>query len=281
MRVTGRKRHLSVIVAALGSLAFFGTPTFAQEGKPPTLTAEQEKTVEEAFKAGNTLLEAKKYAEALVEYKKCLTLLPDEAAVLWNSGMAAFFAKDYPTAEACYQKLKARDTNDGFARSKLIQTYQASGDVKKRDTERTELLALHQSGKDSSRLAKTPSYCRDQFTVGDKLVLVYEMFDFKPRLSKEGNDYFAVRYNVLIANPDGTLDFRIEIGWNTPEKAADGTFKPGGSFYFDAYYSKGPYSRKTFGLFENELDYAAVRAHVLAILADKVPVNGATPREKP
>jgi tetratricopeptide (TPR) repeat protein len=272
-----------VVMAILAGAIGPGSFAQAQEKpvSPPKLTEAQEKTVETAFKAGNALLEKKQYAAALAEYRKALALVPDAPAVLWNGGMAAFFAKDFATAMALYKQLREQEPNDGRVLGKLIQTYQASGDTKNRDTARTAMLALHKSGKDTSDLAKQPSYCRDQFQIGDKTVYAYETFEFKPRVIRGDSEMFAVRYNFLVGNPDNSMEVRVEVGWNEPIKAADGTYKQGGSFYFDAYYPKGRWVRKTMGLFENERDYDAVKQHVIAIVEGKVEMTGGTERKDP
>jgi tetratricopeptide (TPR) repeat protein len=270
-----------IVTTALTAMLWSGIPVQAQEKavSPPKLTEAQEKTVETAFKMGNALLEKKQYVEALVEYKKVLAIVPDAPAVLWNGGMSAFFAKDYTTATTLYKKLREQEPDDGRVLGKLIQTYQASGDKKNRDAARTAMMALRKSGKDTSDLAKQQSYCRDQFKIGNRTVYAYEMFEFKPHMVQGDIEMFAIRYNFLVGNSDDSMEVRVEVGWNEPEKVADGTYNPGGSFYFDAYYPKGPWSRKTMGLFEDEWDYDDVKRHIIAIVEGKVEMTGGTLRE--
>ncbi len=147
------------------------------------------------------------------------------------------------------------------------------GDEKARDTERTELIALHNAGKDTSSIAKRSDFCREQYKVGKHSVLVYEPFVFEPR-GKDG--WFAPRYQFLVADEEGKLEVRIEVGWNTVVKNSKGIYQPNGklsAFYFDGYYST---ARKTLGLFAEELTYPAVKKHIQTILETKVKPDGGT-----
>ena len=240
--------------------------------------------IDKIFSSANTLLQQKKYVEALVEYRKILALEPDLEGPLQNGAMAAFFAADYKTAKEFYLKLKASDLNSGFFRAKLVQVYQAMGDEKARDTERTELIALHNAGKDTSSLAKRPDFCREQYKIGKSSVLVYEPFVFEPRSKEEDSPKegrFAPHYQFLIADDDGKLLQRIEVGWNFVTQDNQGIYKPSralSAYYFDAYYPSGPWVRQTMGLSQTELSYAETKRHIQAILEGKVKASGGTPR---
>ena len=242
--------------------------------------AQNNPDLDKTFAAANTLLEKKQYAEALAAYQKILAAEPDAEGPLQNGAMAAYFAGDYKTALAYYQKLKTSDPNSGFLRAKLVQVYQAMGNEKARDTERADLIALHTSGKDTSSLAKRDTFCREQYRLGEKQILVYEPFVFAPR-NKDGS--FAVRYQFFVLDTNGKTETRIEAGWDAAEKDAKGVYQPVknfGAFYFDAYYPTGPYSRRTMGLFTEELSYTEAKKHVQAILEGKVRSSGGTPRPK-
>lgn len=259
---------------------FFPLLTLALLLLPTVVLAQDTKLdLDKTFAAANALLEKKKYAEALVEFRKIQAVEPNLEGVLRNGGMAAFFAGDYKTSLEFYQKLKATDLNDGFIRTRLIQVYQAMGEEKARDTERAELIALHNAGKDTSSLAKRKDFCRDQYSLGNRLVLVYEPFVFEPK-TKEGQ--FAVRYQFIVANAEGQQELRVEAGWDAAQKDAKGIYQPDttfGSFYFDAYYPTGPIARRTMGLFSKELTYNEAKKHVQAILDGKVKSTGSTPRK--
>jgi tetratricopeptide (TPR) repeat protein len=244
---------------------------------PPPISA----TAKAAFAKAVKHLEAKQYAEALVSLKEVLKEVPEDPSALWNAGMAAFFTRDFVAAKSYYTTLKKQEPTDGFLRTKLIQIYQAQGDRVGRDRERAELLALHYGGKDTSRLAKEKSFCRDQF-VTDKgqRVLLYEMFTLEPRTPDSGR--FAVRYNILVADREGSVDQRIEVGWNFVEKNSKGEWVGAGelaAFYFDAYPKTGPYARITYGLFGQELSYEEVRSLIVRILDGKIKPVGSSARK--
>lgn len=249
------------------------------QNAPPTSPA-----AEAAFEKAVKLLEAKKYSEALEQLKIVLKEDPEESAALWNAGMASYAVKDYAASKTYFNELKKQNPNDAFLRAKLVQTYQALGDKPARDKERAELIALRQSKKDDSQLAKERSFCRDRFvTEKGQEVFVYEMFVFEPKYPADGK--FAVRYNAVVADADGKIEQRIEIGWNTVEKNAKGEWVRGGelsAFYFDAYPKTGPYSRITYGLFVKELPYDDVHKLLVDILAGKIkPVSGAMRKSAP
>ncbi|MGC4046241.1 MAG: hypothetical protein QM758_20825 [Armatimonas sp.] len=247
----------------------------AQEAPPPS------PTVKAAFEKAIPLLQAKKYSEALEQLKIVLKESPEQPGALWNAGMASYAIKDYAAAKTYYNSLKKLTPNDGFLRSKLIQTYQALGDKAARDKERMELLELHQSKKDDSRLAKDRSFCRDRFfTEKGQEVFVYEVFTFEPRNATEGR--FATRYQALVAGQNEQLEQTIDIGWNFVKKNGKGEWIPEGelsAFYFDAYPKTGPDSRITYGLFLKELSYDEVHNHLIQILAGKVRATGHTVRK--
>ena len=244
----------------------------AQDSKPDKPAALD---IKQTFAAGNTLLQERKYAEALLEYQKILAVDPDLEGPLRNGGMAAYFAGDYKTSLAYYTKLKAAFPDDGFIRSRLVQVYQAMGDTASRDKERADLVALHLSGKDTSSLAKRGEFCWDQYRLGDRLILVYVPYVFAPRSTK--SNLFAVRYQFIVANAKGEMEMRIEAGWDNVEKDANGNYQPTkelDSFYFDAYYPDSPGASHTKGLFMKELSYADCKAHVQAIVEGKVKSSG-------
>jgi tetratricopeptide (TPR) repeat protein len=244
---------------------------------PPTPPSPEIKT---AFAKAVEFLKEKKYAEALVPLKQVLAAQPDDLSVLWNAGMAAFFSKDYAYAKKCYTRMNQLDPVDGMVLTRLIQVAQAQGNLPERDRQRTALLELVKSQKEASGLDKRPTFCRDQFFAGSKLVLAYERFQFVPRKDEgDGSGSFAVRYEFFVTGPDDKTEQRIEVGWNSVKKTPKGTWVSSGeisAFYFDAYPKEGPMARITYGLFLEELSYDACRSLVLKALDGKIkPVSGA------
>jgi tetratricopeptide (TPR) repeat protein len=235
--------------------------------------------VKAAFAKAVTFLKVKNYAEALVPLKQVLAAQPDDMSVLWNAGMAAFFTKDYALAKKCYTRMNQLDPVDGMVLARLIQVAQAQGNRPERDKQRQALLELVTSQKEASGLGKRPMFCRDQFFVGEKLVLAYERFQFAPRNEKTGS--FAVQYEFFVTGPDDKTEQRIEVGWNSVEKNKEGIWVPAGAlaaWYFDAYPTSGPMARITHRLSQKALSYDECRTLVQDIVLGKAKSTGGSPR---
>lgn len=229
---------------------------------------------DKSFQTGNTLMEQHKPAEALVHYKKALSLMPKEPAVLFNGGMAAFASKDYAFAADLWQQLKALEPLDWHARSKLVQAYQALGKTAERDKERGELFEMWKSGK-SAEFAKEFEYCRDQFEVNGQKILAFEHFELK------GDR--ALRYVFSILNKtEDDEEYRISLGsyevtnsiWRETQNPRP---KPDQRlFHLDGYFQNGRHM--TFGMFTPEPSYDEVRAIVIKILEKKYdPISTIAP----
>jgi tetratricopeptide (TPR) repeat protein len=144
----------------------------------PQNTPTDEAAVEKAFNDGNDLMGQRKYKEALARYQEGLAKIPNSPGLLFNGGLAAFMIKDFPAAEKLWKSLTELDPDDWRARAKLVQTYQAIGDLKARDEQRWKLFDLRKSGK-SEDLNKLDFYCREQFEAAGKKLLVFEHFELK------------------------------------------------------------------------------------------------------
>lgn len=232
----------TLMVATLASNAF------AQEPSPAQM-AEAEKT----FNTANEFQEQRKFHEALTHYKRALAILPNEPAILFNGGMAAFATKNYSDAADMWKKLKTVDPTDWHARAKLIQVYQALNKTAERDAERTELFAMWKKG-EPAELKKEFEYCRDQFEVNGKQVMAFEHFELKGER--------ALRYVFSILDETGEAEeFRISLGsydftnavWREqrnpkPKKDErlfhlDGYFKGGGHVTYDMYFPEPTYDQ--------------------------------------
>jgi tetratricopeptide (TPR) repeat protein len=271
---TASRRQIAAFCAAAfigGGFTLFAGHAVGAAQEPPAPPAESAE--QRAFKEGNALLEQGKYAPALARYKEAATRLPNDPAILWNGGTAAFFARDYATAIDWWNRLKTSEPNNWRVRAKLIQTYQAAGRKPERDAERRSLIALRNGGTIKD-LAAEERFCRDQFFHADKQVFAYEHFD----LSGER----ALRYNFLVFTPGkDTLDFRVSLGsYKTTNDIARelGEIKPGQRlFHLDGYYENGR-AHKTFGFFNTEPTYDTVRSQVLRILDGKARAGSSSRR---
>ncbi len=237
------------------------TMTLAQN-KSQTPSEQDFEKANKAFIAGNELMEKGKPAEALARYKEALSLLPDEPSVLFNTGLAAYLAKDYATALDLWKKLKSSDPQDWNLKTKLIQCYQAMGKQAERDAERAELFQMRKSGK-IEELSQQESYCRDQFEANKMKVMVFEHFELKGER--------ALRYVFSVLNKAGNdEEFRISLGsyettnavWRlaTKPKPKEGERL----FHLDGYFESG--SHATYWMYAPEPSYDEVRSRVIKIL---------------
>ena len=241
-------------------LATVSTITWANQASSAQDVAQAEK----AFNAGNELMAQRKFAEALIRYKEALVILPNEPALLFNGGLAAYTSKDYAQAADLWKRLKAVDPSDWHVRAKLIQTYQALVSLPARDAERTELFALWKSGQ-NAELKQQFEYCRDQFEVNGKKVMAFEHFELKGER--------ALRYVFSILNEAGDgEEFRISLGsYEVTNSIWRETTKPKPKegarlFHLDGYFKNG---HATYGMYFPEPSYDEVRSQVIQILEGK------------
>jgi len=245
--------------------------TGSTQTTPPT--ERQQAQAEKAFEAGNSFMDQKEYAEALVRYKEALAILPGNPSILFNGGIAAFNSREYATAADLWKQLKVIDPLDWRLRAKLIQAYQALGKLTERDAERRELLEMWKSGKPAD-LKEQFEFCRDQFEVSGKKVMAFEHFELK------GARALRYVFSILNAAEDGE-DYRISLGsyeldqaiWRETTKP---TPKEGERlFHLDGYFKGGGHA--TYGFFSPEPSYDQIRARVVGILEGKgKPVSSST-----
>ena len=250
----------------------------ADGGAPPKSAAEA--AAEKAFQEGNALMEQRKFAEALARYREGLQHFPSDPALLYNASTAAIIVGDFQTAAPYLKQLVGLYPEEWQSRAKLIQTYQALGDLKARDTHRALLFDLRKrgGGEDKERpemsLARQEVYCRERLEVAGKKVMVFEHFELKgPR---------ALRYAFVVLDEAGEREsYRISLGsydatnglWAelNKEKARQGRL-----FHLDGYFRDG--SHATYGMYHPEPSYDEVRAVVIKILeGQKNPVSTSTP----
>ena len=172
--------------------------------------------IETAFQAGNASMEKRDYAAALKQYRVVLAAEPNEPSSLWNGGTAAFFTGDFKTARTYFDRLQKQEPNDGALLAKRIQTAQELKDLATRDALRAQIFALRKSGKDASDYTKKPSYCRDQFFVGEgadkNQVLAFEFWELKPLSGDKAKPYLGRVYEFHVVAPDDETRIRIECG---------------------------------------------------------------------
>lgn len=265
------------------ALLLAAAPARAQEPAAEQLSP-AEAAARKAFAEGNALMEQRRYAEALARYREGLRHLPDDPSLLYNASTAAVLVGDFATAAPYLKQLVGVYPNDWQSRAKLIQTYQALGDLKARDVQRVALFDLRRRGGGEDKeqpemsLSRQQVYCRERLEVAGQKVMVFEHFELKgPR---------ALRYAFIVLDESGEREARrISLGsydftnnvWaeSNKEKAAQGRL-----FHLDGYFPGG---HATYGFYHPEPTYDEVRAAVIKILeGEKKPAGGpAAPRPAP
>jgi tetratricopeptide (TPR) repeat protein len=274
---------LALLLCAAAALSA-GRVSAQQPASPKAPALPDEAAAEKAFLEGNAFMNQGKPAEALASYKEGLKRLPDDPSLLYNASTAALLVEDFATAASYLKKLVPMVPDDWQARAKLIQTYQALGDLKARDAERAALLELRKRGGGENSdnpemsLSKQDSYCRERFNVAGQKGMAFEHFELKgPR---------GLRYAFVVLDESGQNEaFTISLGsydstnavWAelNKEEAAKG----GRLFHLDGYFKGGGHA--TYGMFHPEPTYDEVRKMVFQILEKKLPpVTSSAPAKK-
>lgn len=236
-------------------------------------TSPQDQTLaEKAFQAGNEIFGLGKHAEALARYREGLVIAPTHPGLLYNAGLAAYLSNDFTAAAELWRRIRELYPEDWQTRTKLVQVYQALGNLEARDEERAALFERRKLGGDEG-LTKEEFYCRDQFEMGGRKVMAFEHFELKGSR--------AIRYRFAVMDPAGKQrDFRISLGSYEAMNSflgAAGRLKEGERvFHLDAYYQNG--AHLTFGFYTPEPSYDEVKRLVIQILEDKLrPISGYTP----
>ncbi|MBX7158265.1 MAG: tetratricopeptide repeat protein [Verrucomicrobiae bacterium] len=221
-------------------------------------------SVETILKKGNALLAEKKYTEALIEYQKGLTLVPDAQGLLYNGGLAAFQAGDYSQALKLWKKLKNLDANDWQVRAKLIQTYQALGKLSDRDEEREALWDLRKSERVIS-LIRTEYYVREQTEFAGRRIMVSENFELKGEV--------PTRYVFSVLNEEEQPVYRIllrcDVAMDELDEDLDESEKP--LFHLDGYFKDDRH--EAYQVYGEEPIYDEVRQTVEKLIEKQVKVG--------
>jgi hypothetical protein len=156
--------------------------------------------------------------------------------------------------------------------AKLIQTYQAIGDVKARDRELKGLYAVRAAGKDSA-LAKADKFCREQFVVEGQKVLAFEIFDPQGerrkyyRFSVVDADGNEAEY-ISLGSYESTTAIARELGEISEKQRA---------YHVDRYRGD---EHLTYALVYDKPSYETVRTLVAEILRGKARAISGSSRPK-
>ncbi|MES2902250.1 MAG: hypothetical protein V4723_21155 [Pseudomonadota bacterium] len=222
--------------------------------------AAADQTPQDKFATAVALLNAKKLAEAFPIFDDLSKTYPTPS-VFWNLGITA--AEVGNNKEALRAWLSYRETNptNWQVRAKLVQTYQALGDLAARDKERADLMASWRAGTDA-QLSAQPHYFREQFQQDGRKVMVLEYFNPSgPKL---------IVYSFVVLDKTGQPDFKISLGSYdlTNQVALELGERPKDKrmYHLDLYRSN---SHETHGMYLGQPGYDQIRPVVVDVLSGK------------
>jgi len=223
---------------------------------------DKEREAAKHFREANELFGSKDYLKAVERYRDAIKLAPHLPLPYFNAGIAAFLGGKPKIAVEMWSKVKKIVPLDWRTRAKLVQAYQATGDVKARNRERSELLKLRAGGKNAD-LSRSPRYCREQLVFKAYRIFVYEYFDLVGEQ--------AIRYSFRLVGKGGKMfDYKFSLGSYAKTNALareSGKLKAGKRlFHLDGYSSSG---HDTWEFFTGEPGYDKVREAVMRILKGK------------
>jgi tetratricopeptide (TPR) repeat protein len=134
--------------------------------------------VQTVFSEAVQLLNAGHYAEAVPLLKDVTSRAPDRPGGFMNLGLAAAESGDYHLALQAWLRYHELVPNDPKAFGKIIQAYQALGQLKERDQVREQLIAYRNSLPPEQR-EQFAFYIRDQFEVAGQHFMALEYFEPK------------------------------------------------------------------------------------------------------
>jgi hypothetical protein len=232
------------------------------------VSAAVDQTPQEKFAESAALMNSHKFAEALPILEDLRISYPT-ASVFWNLGMSAAEVGNYDEALHAWLSNRELAPNNWQTRAKLVQAYQALGNLKARDQERADLVALWQAGTDQ-QLSAQPIFCREQFKQDGHKVMVLEYFNPSgPNL---------VVYSFVVVNESGKQDFKISLGSydTTNQVALELGQRPKDKriYHLDLYRSN---LHETHGLYLGQPSYDEIRRVVVEVLAGQhKPISSST-----
>jgi tetratricopeptide (TPR) repeat protein len=213
----------------------------------------------------------KKFSDAIPILEELAVNYPT-SNLFWNLGIAAVEVGDYKKAEKAWLNLRSVAPDDWRVYSKLVQTYQALGDIQKRDEERTRLIELWKSGK-HKELSQLQFFCREQFNHNGQLIVVFEYF------APSGN--FMVKYSFYAPKPTQEDGFKITLGsyesTTITARELGNISKDQRIYHLDLYK---PNRHETHQLYVNEPIYEAVRKDVISVLGGAKSMSSSSRRQK-
>ena len=197
------------------------------------------------------------------------SLLQQDSTVidaLWNLGIWHGTLDEPQEALAAWLAYRARDSTDWHVEAKLIQTYQALGDLPRRDSALAGLLT-HRAHSGDPEFQKAASFCREQGSIEGRRVMAFQTFE------PQGDRMVFVTFYLI--DSEGRDTARISLGsydFTTSIAREAGEIGPGDRMYHLDYYAGRFHA--TYGFFRVQPSYDELRTLVASILrGDLAPVS--------
>lgn len=257
------QRQIAAIPNVLLATLMLAVSAFAED-QPEKLSAES------AFKTATGLMEKGQHKQAIPYLKRVQMELPENPSMLWNLGLALAETGNHPGAAEIWRSYRRVDPDDWRARAKLVQAYQALGDIKARDGEIKSLYEYRKNSSDA-KLNAVDRFCREQSVMAGRSVFAFEYFS--PQGSRQKYFLFSV------VNKKGDEEFHISLGSydSTTQIARElGEISMGQRLYhLDEYRGA---LHKTYAFFKEKPDYDKVRTTVVSVLEGKLkPMSASSP----
>jgi tetratricopeptide (TPR) repeat protein len=248
-------------------LSVLSPVTLAQVGEVDA-GAQIEPDIEILFKGSIAAAESGRLEDAIQAMERVRVVVPNDSTVLWNLGLWYAELQDHESALEMWEQCRRVDSGDWQVRAKLIQAYQALGEIELRDREREALLSWYDLATDEER-SKIDLFCREQFTVGGTKVMAFEFFE------PSGDRRVYLRFTILDA--DGNEDYRYSLGsYGTTTLIARETGQIEQDerlYHLDRYDSR---SHATLAFYGEQPDYEAVRKSVVRALQGELDEIGSS-----
>jgi len=211
---------------------------------------------EEQFANAAGFMEKGQFAEA-VPILEALAREYENEDIFWNLGLATTEIHANDKALNAWLEYRRVAPDDWRGRAKLVQAYQAVGNMKARDDERAALISLWEKGEDAN-LKKEATFCREQIIEASWRVFALEHFrpagEYMVFYTFEVRAPGAENYRISLGSYEGTN----QVGWETGSRPRSVRL-----YHLDLYRPK---LHETYGFYEGQPSYETVRAAVMSIL---------------
>jgi hypothetical protein len=243
---------------------------------PLLQAAEPVPEIQQMFTKATSLIEQKKFAEALPLLRELALKVPDGPGIFGNLALVALRLGDRELelqARLRYLELRPGDPREMAG---VMQAYQALGRLKERDAQRERIFTMWRALPAADR-EKVKGYDRDEFDAGGMHVIVTEYFEPAAPYN------ILYRFDAVDASRKTLYFFTLENGDATTNAAREmGSIRKDERIYsLDRYETRGQVNtHSTFGLMTKRPDYDTVRTMVINAVEGRLPASSSSSRKQ-